>query len=249
MWLNSGLEEEHAEWAICIRLDFYAFGIHWCLNFVNEWHNVAKEFHHAANTHIFQCAYAEHWANATVDKPLADTFTHFVFAECALLEEFVHKGFVVFCCHFHQCLVHFCCAVLIFRSDVGDCWSTTFRTPSELLHDEHVNDRVEVRTCSHWELDRNHLVAESLFKLVDQIVVVNVFCVHLVEGENHRLVDFCGCSVDILSANLNAILAVYNDNAGISNVKCCHSISHEVVHAWAVNNIQFLVVELSIEYC
>ena len=249
MRLYRGLEEIEAERAVGIGLHLLACSVLGCRHLVDKGHHIAQKFHHAAHAHVLEGAHAKHGADAAVDETLAYAFAHLVLGESALLKELVHERLVVFGCHLHQRLVHFLCLVEIFGSNIAHCGCAALRPPSELLHDEHINHRVEARTRLCGKLYGYHFVAKGLFELVHNIVVVHILGIHLVERKDDGLVDLACSAVDVLCAHFHAILAVDYNHAAIGHIERCDGIANKIVHAWAVYHIELLVVELSIKNC
>ena len=60
MRLNARLEEVNGCRAFGVGFHFVAGNVGYFRHFVNERNYVAEELHHAAYTHVFACAYAEH---------------------------------------------------------------------------------------------------------------------------------------------------------------------------------------------
>ena len=81
VWLNGCLEHHEAERSVCIGLHLCSVGCARCRHLIDKWYHVAKELHHAANTHILQCAHAEYRIDTAVNESLADSFTHLVLCE------------------------------------------------------------------------------------------------------------------------------------------------------------------------
>src|SRR5574344_687947 len=46
----------------------------------------------------------------------------------------------------------------------------------------------------------------------------------------------------VLCSNLNAILAVKQNNAGVSNIKCRNCLSNKIVRAGAVYKVEFFII-------
>ena len=57
---NGGFEHEQANRSIVDRINFFAVGVANSRHVVNKRNHVAKEFHHAANAHVLECAHTEY---------------------------------------------------------------------------------------------------------------------------------------------------------------------------------------------
>ena len=126
-------------------------------HFVHERNHVAEEFHQTTHTHVFAGAHAEHGEDAARNHTLADTFAHLVFGEVFGFEEFFHQAFVVLGGSFHQHTVHGFCFLQFFGRNVLNGGFAAVGAPSELLHQNDVDEAVEIRTGGHGILHGNYL--------------------------------------------------------------------------------------------
>ncbi len=107
---------------------------------------------------------------------------------------------------------------------------------------------MEVRARLQRILDLYHPRTEVLAHLFHYIFEVSLFTVHLVECENDRFFQF-GCSAeDILSADLHAVFGVHKNQTHVAYSQGGVCVAHEVIRSGAVDDIQFLSVELRVEY-
>ena len=166
-----------------------------------------------------------------------------------MVEEFVHQGLVVFGSCLNEFLVKLGGLIHIFFRNISDSGHATVGTPRILFHQQHVDHRIEAGTAFCRELNSHNLVAEVFTHLGHNVVVVGFFAVKLVERKDYGFVQVLCCAENVLCAYFNAILAVDKDNTGIRYVECSDGIAYEVVAAWAVDNIKFLVQEFSVEHC
>ena len=248
MRFNSSLEYEQADRCVRIWLNFFEVGVHYRRHIVNERNNVAEEFHHAANAHILQCAYAEYWIDAAVNEALADTFAHFVFGESTLFEELIHKAFVVFCSCLYELLVEFLSTVELFGRDFADGRHATFRSPFVLLHEKYIDKCIEASAGVDRVLNWSNSWTKSFYQLVECIFVISLFAVELVDGKHNWLVNISNSAEDVLSTYFNTILGINKNYTSVGYIKCSHCVTHEVIATWTVDYIELFVKELSINY-
>lgn len=91
------------------------------------------------------------------------------------------------------------------------------------------------------------MAAEVLAHLLHDVVVVGLFAVELVEGEDDGLVEAGGGAEDVLGAYLDAILGVDNDKAGVGHIEGRDGASDEVVGSRAVDDVKLFVEEFGIK--
>ena len=247
MRFDSSLEHEHTQRPVAVRLDFISGSIDGCGHILHERHDIAEEFHHTAHTHILECADTEHRINGAVNESLTDSFTHLIFCQVALFEEFLHQCLIVLGRSLYQRLVHLLGFFHLFGRDILDGGNTAVRAPGVFLHKKDIYHSVEARAALERILDRHNARTEDFLHLLDAVVIIGLFPVKLVEGENHRFLELGGRAENVLRTNLHSILGVNDDNAGVGHVQGCDGIAHEVICSGAVDDVEFLVEELSVE--
>ena len=157
MWLNTRLEEEEAGWTSWIGLHFLTTAVVLGWHLVYERNNIAKELHQAAHAIVAGGANAEHWEDRAGNHTLADAFAHLVLGELLGLEELLHQGLVVLSGGFDESLVHLGGLVELVGGDVLDGGSAALGLPRVLLHQQHVDDSVEVGAGLDGVLHGHHL--------------------------------------------------------------------------------------------
>ena len=131
--------------------------------------------------------------------------------------------------------------------DVFDDGHVAVGPPRVFLHQQDVNHGVEGRAAGEGILDGNDFGAEDLAHLLDDVVVVGLFAVKLVEGEDYRLFKVGARAEDVLRAHLHAVLCVYEDYARVGDVEGGDGVAYKVVGARAVDDVELLIEEFGIE--
>ena len=131
--------------------------------------------------------------------------------------------------------------------NVLDGGSATLGFPCKLLHQQHVDDAVEVGACSHGVLNGHAVLAIGLLQLVQNLVEVAMLAVELVNQEDDGLLQLVGVAEGVHRANLGAVLSVDDDNGLVGDVQGCDGTAHEVVGTWAVDEVKLLAVPLCVE--
>ena len=242
MRLHTGLEEEERSRTVAVGCDFLASSVFHLRHFAHEGNHVAEEFHQAAHTHILACADAENGENRACDKAFANTFAHFVFREVFRFEEFLHQGIVA-----TGSSLHFLGLVELVGGNVLDDGSATFGLPRIFLHQQHVDDGVETRTCCDGILHRHAVRTINVLQLVENLVEVAVFLIELVHKENHGLAEFGGVAEGIHRAHLGTIRSIDEDDGLVGHVQCRDGAAHEVVGTRTVDDVELLAVPLGVE--
>ena len=217
-------------------------------HFVYERYDVAQEFHQATYAHVLACTYAEYGEHAAGGKTFADTFAHFVLGEGIGFEEFFHQSFIVFCGSFHESLVPSCGLFHLFFGDRLNGGRTAFGSPRVFLHQQHVDEGVEVRTGVEGVLYGYNLGAVDAFELLQQVVIVAFVAVQLVDQEDDRLAQLFGVAEVVLCAHFDAILSVEQEDSRVCNIQGGDCRAYKVVATRAVDDIEFLSVPLHMVY-
>ena len=181
MRFHTCLEEIKRFRSIGVRSHFFTFRILYLRHFRYKRNNVTQEFHQTANAHIFTSTDAKYREHTSGDQSLTDAFTHFVFWQGILLEEFLHQIFIILGSSFYQCFVHLHSLIHFFCRNIFDSRSPSFGFPRIFLHQQHVNQCIKARTGSYWILDRNNLRAISFFQLFEDIIIIAFFIIKLVD--------------------------------------------------------------------
>ena len=127
--LYGGLEHEQRERALAVGLHFIAFSVDRSRHIFYERNDIAKELHHAAYTHVFECADAEYGIYRAVNKTLANAFAHFIFGKMSLVKELFHQCFIVFGGSLNEFLVEFLSFFHLFGRNFLDCGYASIRPP------------------------------------------------------------------------------------------------------------------------
>ena len=142
--------------------------------------------------------------------------------------------------HFH-CFVHLLC--WNFLDDGG----AAFRLPRVLLHQQDVDERVEIRTFVEGVLDWDHLRTIDANQAVEHLVVVALLRVQLVHEEDDGLAQLLRVAEVVLSADLWPILTIDEQQGCVSHMQGCHRCTYEVISSRTVDDVQLLVVPLHME--
>ena len=213
----------------------------------HEGHHVAEEFHQSANTHRTTAADAEHGEDGACDESLADTLAHLILGERLLLEELLHQVLVVLGSSLHECLMQFQRLFLLLLGNILDDGRTALGLPRIFLHQQHVDECVEVGTGIQRILHGHALRTVDFLHLREYGVEVARVAVKLVDKEDNRFFKFICVSENILRTNLRTILAVDEHQRLVGHVECRDGSAHEIVGTRAVDDIKFLVVPLYVE--
>jgi hypothetical protein len=103
------------------------------------------------------------------------------------------------------------------------------RAPRQLLHDEHVDETIELGSCLQRILNLHTFRAVDLLHRGDDVVEVALVGVELVDEEDDGLLELVGISERVLGAYLRAILAVDEDHRLVGNVQRSDCASYKVV--------------------
>ena len=211
---------------------------------IYEGNYVAEELHQATYTHVLACTDAEDGEHTAGSQSLADTFAHLVLGERLLFEELLHQAFIVLSSSLHQGLVPLGGLLHLFGRHLFDGGCTAIRSPRVFLHQQHVNQRVEVGACSQRVLHGYDLGAIDGLELVEHHIVVTLFVIQLVDKENHRLAQFLGIAEVVLGTYLRTILTIEEQDGCISYIECSDGSTYEVVTTRAVDDVELLTVPL-----
>ena len=249
VWLHGGLEEIERLGTIAVGSDFLAARIVHLGHVADKGNHVAKEFHQAAHAHVLASADTEHGEDAAGDQPLADAHAHLVLGQCLLLEELLHQLLVVLGGSLHKRFVEFHGLVHLLGGDVFDGGDSALGLPAEFLHEQYIDERMEIRACLKRVLDLYALVAVDVLHVVDDVVEVALFAVELVNEEDDGLAQLLRVAEVVLGAHFRPILSVDEDDRLVGDVERGDGSAYEVVGTRAVDDIEFLVVPFHMEYC
>ena len=159
MWLYSRLKEEQAGRPVRIRSHFHTVSSYWTRHLICTRDYITKEFKRTADTHVTTGTYAENREHPPDNKTCTNTSTHIIFTQCTFFKEFFHQHIVMFGSRFDQCFMKFHRLIHFFRRNFQHFGNTAFRFPTIHLHLQHIDNRIERRTCRNRILDRHHLSA------------------------------------------------------------------------------------------
>ena len=248
MGLYSCLKEIDAGGAVLAGNNFLATRIMHLGHFVHEGNHVAKELHQSAYAHVLACTYAEYGEDAAGHHTFANTFAHLVLGQLLGLKEFLHQLLIVLGSGFNEGLVHLLCLIQFLGRDILNSGLAAFGTPNEFLHQDNVNEGIEVGTCLHGVLYGHHFRAIDCLQLLKHHVIVALLVVQLVYQEDDRLAQFLGVAEMVLRTYFGAKLSVEQEHSGIGHVERGEGCAHEVIGTRAVNDVEFLAVPFGVEH-
>ena len=181
MRLDTRLEEVQRFGTVYVRSHFLTICVFHFRHFRHKRNYIAKKFHQTANAHVLTTANTEYREHTSGDQTLTDTFTHFIFCQRILFEEFLHQSFVIFGSGFYQCFMHFHSLIHFFCRYIFNRRSTAFGSPRIFFHQQYVNQGIKARTGSNRILDGNHLRSIRFFQLFEDIIIVAFFIIKLVD--------------------------------------------------------------------
>jgi len=185
MRFYAGLEEIKRSRTVRIGSHLHTSGIMHFGHLADERHDIAQKFHQAPYPHILSRTNTEHREHPPCCQSLADALTHLVFGQRFALKELLHQCFVVLGSGLDQYLVHLHGLLFLVFRDFFYRRFSTFRPPGVFLHQQHVNQGIEVRPRFYRILYRNNLVAVNRSQLLQYGIVVALFVVQLVYQKNH----------------------------------------------------------------
>ncbi len=244
---DAGLEEIEAGCGRWIQLDLLAARVVGRWHFIDKRDNIAQELHQSVNAHILAGAHAEHRENVARHQALADALAQLIFGQRVALEILLHQCLVILGSRINQIAVHGLGAVFFGRWDFLDC-QFSVGAVGELLHQDDVDELMEILARLDRILHRNDLVAEGELQVLDQMVVVALGAVQLVDEEDDRLLQVFGVAEMVFRADLNALAAVYEQDCGVGDGHCGQCLTHEIGQARAVDDIQLLAVPFGVEH-
>ena len=169
-----------------------------------------------------------------------DAFNHFLFREFHGLEELLHQRLVATGSSLDESIVHVLSLTSQSSGNVADGSGSTVSTIGVLLHGEHVDDTIEVRTTCCGELGGDNLTAEVALQVVDHLVVVTLVAVDIVDDKDDGLVELVSLTEVVLRADLNAVCAVDNQHGNVADIQRSHSAAAEVARARAVEHVELM---------
>ena len=245
--LDAGLEEINAGGCVLNGSHLHATGVVNLGHFVDEGHHVAEELHQTAYAHVLAGADAEYGEDAAGDHTLADAFAHLVFSEVLGFEELLHEVLVVFSGSLHECLVHLFGLVVLIGRDFLHGVVTSVGAPCEFLHEDDVDDAVEVGTCGYGILYGYHLRTVDGLEVVEHLVVVAVLGVELVDEEDDGLAELFGIAEMVLRADFRTEVAVEQQYGGVGDIEGSDGGADKVVGTRTVDDIEFLALPFHVE--
>ena len=120
-------------------------------------------------------------------------------------------------------------------------------SPRELLHQDNVDEGVEVCAGLHGVLHGHNLCAVVGREVFENFIVVAVVAVELVHEEDNGLGEFLRIAEVVLRANFRTELAIDEQHGGIGDVQRGHGCAHEVVRTRAVDDVEFLAHPFNVE--
>ena len=118
----------------------------------------------------------------------------------------------------------------------------------ELLHQDHVDDLMEILAGLYRILHGDALVAVCQLEILNKRLKVTLGVIKTVYEEDHRLMHLLGMTEVVLGAYLKAVAAVDQKNGGVGYRHGSDGLTYEVVHTWAVDHVQLLAIPLYMEY-
>ena len=125
----------------------------------------------------------------------------------------------------------------------------TFSRPSQLLHQDDVNKRVEVSTGIQGILNGHNLWTINCLQVLKNLVVITLVVIKLIHEENNGLLQLFGITEVVLSSYFRTKLTVNKQHSRVGYVKRSQSSTNEVITTRAVNDVQLLALPFSVEYC
>ena len=244
---HAGLEEVDGSGGFGVEGHLFAAGIVDGRHFVYEGNHVAEELHETAHAHVLGSTHAEYGEDAAGHHALADTFAHFVFGELFRFEELFHETFVVFGCGFNECAVHGFSLFLLSLGNILHHGFAAFGTPGEFLHEDDVDELVEVGSGGYGVLHGHYLVAVNGLEVFEHEVIVGILTVKLVHEENHGLAELLGVAEMVLRTNFGAEVTVDEEQCRVSHVEGGEGCAYEVVGTRTVDDVQLLAGPLGME--
>ena len=144
MRLNTSLEEIDRLWSVSIDGNLLATSVVHLRHLVNMRNNIAQELHQTANTHILACTNAEYREDAASNQSLADTLAKLVLCKCLSLKELLHQSLVILSSSLNESLVKLHSLIHLLSRNILNGRSTTIWSPRILLHQQDIDERIEV---------------------------------------------------------------------------------------------------------
>src|SRR5574344_95241 len=133
--------------------------------------------------------------------------------------------------------------------NIFDCWSTTFWFPGELLHQQHIYQRIKARTCGDRILYLNTFGTIYFLHAIDNRIKVALVTVKLINQENNWFLKFFGITEIILCSHFWTILTINKNHSLVCHIEGGNSLAYKVITTRTVNNIELFIVPLCVEYC
>ncbi len=172
MRLYAALEEVEALRAIAVGRHLFAARVAHLRHLADKRHNITQELHQSLYAHILMCIDTEHGEDAARDKSLTNTLTHLVLGKRLRIEKLLHELVVVLGRGLDESFVQFHGLIHFLSRNLLTLGLTAIGSPREFLHDEYIDQAVEVWTRLQWILDLHALAAVDVLHLLDDVVIV-----------------------------------------------------------------------------
>ena len=172
MRFHAALEEVEALGTIAVGCHLFATCVAHLRHLADKRHHIAKEFHQSLYTHILMSVDAEHGEDAACDESLTDPLSHLVLGQRLSVEELLHKLVVILGSSLDKSFVQFHGLIHFLSRNLLTLGLTAIGSPREFLHDEYIDQAVEVWTRLQWILDLHTLAAVDVLHLLDDVVIV-----------------------------------------------------------------------------
>ena len=209
--------------------------------------HAVEEVHEPAHTHILETGTAYH----RIHRPVCiDGFesVHDLLVGQSFAQELVQQRLVCFCGCLGELRTHLLYAVRVLGRDVLEFRSTAFRFPYKHLTLQYVDYGIEAGAGVDGELNQSTFIAKVLFQLVESALEICVLMVAFVDYESKRFVCFLYETEVILGSYLYSSVGGKDDERGSAHLQGCYGAAAEVIATGAVNDIQFLALELDVTY-
>ncbi len=204
-----------------------------------------EEVHQAADTHILQTTRADNGVHRAVGIDGTQAVHDFLVGQ-PLGEELVEQRLIRLGGLLLQLLAHLGHTLLLGCGDVLLLRRTAVGTPHEHLALKHIDSGIEARTRIDGILDERTFVAELLAQLGEDIIKIRFGGVALVDNESKRLMQLLDHTEAVLRAGLDTLVGRQHDERRAHHLQRRHSAAAEVVRTRAVDDIEFLALELDV---
>ena len=248
MWLHRCLENVKACSGLGIGVNHSTVCSCWRRHIAHKRNHIAKELHKTANTHVLACANAEHRQNILANQTLADTHTHLILTQRAVLKILVHQPLIMLSGSLHKCVVHLSGLILVLSRNLRNLRHTALWFPLIHLHEQHVNKGVELRTLVDRELDRHHLAAVVILQALQAKLKVSLVRIKLVNNKNARLLHLLYLAELVLCTHFHTLSGVNKHKSSVCYAERCNHTTHKIIGARAINKVQLLSKPLHMQH-